>query len=71
MKKELAVTGPSNIEFNKSTGDFIILMKAGGNIDDLFHSETDPKFVELYVSRRQVDKIKYGPAADANERIQV
>jgi len=46
-------------------------MKAGGNTDDLFHSETDPKFVELYVSRRQVDKIKYGPAADANERIQV
>ncbi len=27
--------------------------------------------LEIFVSRRQIDKIKYGAAADASERIQV
>lgn len=70
MKKELAVVGPSQIEFNKTTGEFVVTLKAAG-LEDLFYSESDPKFVELYISRRQVDKIKYGSAADATERIQV
>jgi hypothetical protein len=70
MKKELAVVGPAFIDFNKTTGEFIVTLKAAG-IDDLFFSETDPKVLELFISRRQIDKIKYGSAADASERIQV
>lgn len=48
----------------------MVTLKASG-IEDLFYSQNDPKYLELYISRRQIDKIKYGPAADANERIQV
>ena len=68
MKKELAVVGPAFIDFNKTTGEFIVTLKAAG-IDDLFFSESDPKVLELFISRRQIDKIKYGAAADASERI--
>ena len=69
MKKELAVCGPSMIDLNKQTGEFRIQIKA--QIEDLFYSQTDPKLLEIFVSRRQIDKIKYGAAADASERIQV
>jgi hypothetical protein len=67
MKKELAVVGPSQIDLNKQTGEFRIQIKAP--IEDLFYSQTDPKLLEIFVSRRQIDKIKYGAAADASERI--
>jgi hypothetical protein len=70
MKKELAVVGPSQIEYNKTTGEFLVTLKTQG-LEDMFYSQSDPKFIELYVSRRQIDKIKYGAAADASERIQV
>ena len=69
MKKELAVSGPAMIDLNKQTGEFRIQVKA--QIEDLFYSQTDPKLLEIFVSRRQIDKIKYGAAADASERIQV
>lgn len=48
LKKELAVAGPAHIEFNKTTGEFVLTLKAAG-LDDLFYSTTDPKFLELYV----------------------
>ena len=51
MKKELVVVGPSQIEFNKTTGEFMVTLKAQG-IDDIFYSQNDPKYMELYVSRR-------------------
>lgn len=69
MKKELAVCGPAHIELNKNSGEFRIQIKA--QIEDLFYSQADPKILEIFVSRRQIDKIKYGAAADASERIQV
>lgn len=50
MKKELAVSGPSMIDLNKQTGEFRIQIKA--QIEDLFYSQTDPKLLEIFVSRR-------------------
>lgn len=70
MKKEIAVVGPSAIEYNKTSGEFVVTLKPA-SLDDLFFSSNDPKYIELYISRRQVEKIKYGEAADASERIQV
>lgn len=40
-------------------------------MEGLFYSQDDPKYLELYIQRRQVDKIKYGSAADDKERINV
>ena len=37
LKKELAVAGPAHIEFNKTTGEFVLTLKAAG-LDDLFYS---------------------------------
>lgn len=68
MKKEIAVVGPSQIEYNKTTGEFVVTLKTAG-MENLFFNLEDPKYLELYISRRQVDKIKYGSAADASERI--
>lgn len=70
MKKEIAVVGPSQIEYNKTTGEFVVTLKTPG-VEDLYFSQNDPKYIELYISRRQVEKIKYGKDADASERIQV
>jgi len=36
MKKELAVAGPAMIDMNRSTGEFLIQIKAP--IEDLFYS---------------------------------
>ena len=69
MKKEICVAGPAFIDLNKMTGEFRIQVKAP--TEDLFYSQADPKFMEIFVSRRQIEKIKYGAAADASERIQV
>jgi len=51
MKKEIAVAGPAFIEFNKTSGEFVVTLKTAG-IDDLFFSQTDPKMLELFISRR-------------------
>lgn len=37
MKKEIAVAGPAHIEFNKTTGEFVVTLKTTG-IEDLFFS---------------------------------
>jgi len=50
MKKELAVSGPSQISMNKQSGEFRIQIKA--QIEDLFYSQADPKLIEIFVSRR-------------------
>ena len=70
LKKEIAVSGPAQIEFNKSTGEFSATLKTQG-IENLFHSQDDPKYVEIYIQDRQVDKIKYGAEANQDERINV
>jgi hypothetical protein len=37
MKKEIAVAGPAHIDFNKTTGEFLVTLKTTG-IDELFFS---------------------------------
>jgi hypothetical protein len=73
MTKEItpdAIVGPSHIDMNKDTGEFVITLNTQ-KIDSLFHSQDDPKFLELYISRRQVEKILYGAQADDTARIDV
>ena len=70
MKKEISVGGPAAIDFNKGTGEFSIILKTAG-IEGIFFNQEDPRFLELYIQRRQVDKIKYGAEADEKERVNV
>jgi len=63
-KKEKAVIGPSDIQYNKSTGEFIGSFPPQ---DDVFYQE-DPKYMELYV-RIKPDSIPYGEPS--SERINV
>jgi len=70
MKKEIAVVGPAAIDYNKGSGEFVITLKTQG-IDGLFFNVDDPRYLELYIQKRQVDKIKYGADADPNERVNV
>jgi len=71
MKKAISpAVGPAAIDFNKDSGEFVITLTMA-NKENLFHCVDDPKFLELFVSRRQVDKILYGAQATADERIQV
>lgn len=70
MKKEIAVVGPAAIDYQKDSGDFVITLKTAG-MEGLFFNLEDPRFLELYIQRRQVDKIKYGAEADEKERVNV
>jgi len=70
MKKELAVVGPAAIDYNKTTGEFVITLKTQG-MENLFFSQDDPKFLEIYIQDRQVDKIQYGSDAKQDERVNV
>ena len=67
MTKDLKVVGPANINYNKNTGDFQLNMP--GPIDNAFYCSEDPKFIEFYIRRKQIDKIQYG--VESNERINV
>ena len=58
--------GPSNIQFDKATKNFIINME--GPLDNVFYSE-DTKVLEIYIRKTQIDKIQYSVAN--NERINV
>lgn len=66
MKKDIKVVGPPNIQFDKNTRTFIITIE--GPAENLFYSD-DPKVVEIYIRKSQIDKIQYGVAS--GERINV
>lgn len=70
MKKEIAVVGPAAISFDKEKQEFSLTMKTQG-VENLFYCQEDVKFLEVYCSKRQVDKIKYGADAEQNEKINV
>jgi hypothetical protein len=66
QKKDLKVVGPPNIQYDKATRNFIITIE--GPSDGLFYSD-DPKVLEIYIRKSQIDKIQYGVASQ--ERINV
>jgi len=66
VKKDLALVGPPNIQFNKNTNEFMISVP--GNLEDVFNSE-DPKVLEIYIRMSNPDRIKYGVAS--TERLSV
>lgn len=57
QKKDIKVVGPPNIQFDKVSKTFIISIE--GPADGLFYSE-DPKILEIYIRKAQIDKIQYG-----------
>lgn len=65
-KKDIKVVGPPNIQYDKATRNFIITIE--GPNDGLFYSD-DPKILEIYIRKSQIDKIQYGVASQ--ERINV
>lgn len=67
MNKDIKVVGPSNIQFDKASGNFIINIP--GPLEDTFYSGTDPKVIQFYIRSKAVDKIPYGE--ESNERINV
>jgi len=60
IKKDIKRVGPQFISFNKQTKEFIVHIQ--GPLEDIFYSE-DPKIVEFYVRKSQIDKIPYGEAS--------
>lgn len=64
-KKELYGVGPERIQFNKSTGNFIITFP--GPIKDCFYYFDDLRVLQLYIRDQQIDKIPYG--VDSGERL--
>jgi hypothetical protein len=66
QKKELKLAGPQTIHFDKNSKQFVIMIE--GPVDGLFYSD-DPKVLELYIRRKQVQSIEYGQPS--NERINV
>ena len=53
-KKDIKIVGPSNIQFDKNSMNFLIHME--GPLEGVFYSD-DPKVLELYIRTRQTDKI--------------
>ena len=66
LKKDLKISGPPNIQYDKATRNFIISVE--GPSDGLFYSD-DVKILEIYIRKQQIDKIQYGVASQ--ERINV
>lgn len=67
LQKDLVVAGPPQIDCNRDSGDFKIIMP--GPIEGAFYNQEDPRVFELYVSRLQIAKIAYGEPS--NDRIKV
>jgi len=67
MNRDIKVVGPANINYNKATGDFVLSMP--GPIENAFYCQEDPKMIEFYIRRKQIDKIQYG--VESGERINV
>lgn len=53
-KKDIKLVGPPNIQFDKGTRTFVITIE--GPIDNIFYSD-DPKILEIYIRKSQIDKI--------------
>jgi hypothetical protein len=66
QKKDVKIVGPPNIQYDKVSRNFIITIE--GPADGLFYSE-DPKILEIYIRRQQIDKIQY--SVQSQERINV
>ena len=49
LTKELKVVGPSNIKFDKSSGNFSVTLP--GPLDNFFYNHEDPKTLEFYIRR--------------------
>ena len=67
MNKDIKVVGPSNIHYDKKSGNFIIHIP--GPVENVFYSNDDLKVIQFYIRRSQVEKIQYGQ--ESNERINV
>lgn len=49
LTKELKVVGPSNIRFDKGSGNFTVTLP--GPLDNYFYNNEDPKVIEFYIRR--------------------
>jgi len=65
-KKVAALIGPANITYDKNTGRFKMVLEPPQ--EEVFYAQ-DPKFLEIFIRRRQIDAIQYGQAS--NEKIKV
>lgn len=52
MDKDIKAVDPSNIQFNKDTGDFLINIP--GPMEDLFYQE-DMKYIKFFIRRAKID----------------
>lgn len=48
MEKDIKAVDPSNIQFDKDTGEFLVHIP--GPLEDLFYSE-DMKFIKFFIRR--------------------
>jgi hypothetical protein len=68
VNKQISIIGPAGIEYDKETGAYTVTLKTQG-MENLFFSQDEPKFLELWVQTKQVEKIKYGAEAQPDERV--
>jgi len=54
MEKDIKAVDPTNIQYDKGTGEFMIQIP--GPIDDLFYGQEE-KLIKFFIRRTQVDKI--------------
>jgi hypothetical protein len=67
MNKDIKAVGPANIQFDKGSGNFILHIP--GPLDNLFFCTADPKLIQFYIRKSQIDKIQYG--VDVGEKVNV
>ena len=49
MNKDIKAVGPANIKYDKTTGDFMIIIP--GPCENCFYNLEDPRMIELYIRR--------------------
>lgn len=67
MNKDIKAIGPANIQFDKASGNFIVNIP--GPMENLFFCAADPKLIQFYIRKSQIDKIQYG--IDVGEKVNV
>lgn len=67
MNKDVKAVGPADIQFDKGSGNFIVNIP--GPLENLFFCQADPKLIQFYIRRKQIDKIEYGK--DTGEKVNV
>ena len=65
-KKVASVVGPANMAYDKGTHMYTISFDAPA--DEVFYAQ-DPKWLELFIRRKQIDTIPYGQPS--TEKIKV